>query len=118
MGLTYKKRRAGGATVVRCEGRFVYGPEIVDLHRVMKTALSRTPYIVLNLERVPFMDSAGIGTLCGIYTSALGVHGGLKLVGLTEHVRHVLTLTKVITILEVYENEDAALRSCHPAVAS
>lgn len=118
MGLSYKKRKVGSASVFRCEGEFVYGPEIGDLHRAVKTALAKTPYIVLELSRVPVMDSAGIGTLCGIYTSTLGAHGGLKLVGLTERVRHVLRLTKVLTLLEIYDNEEAALRSVRSAAAS
>jgi anti-anti-sigma factor len=118
MGVTYKKRKVGNASVFRCEGDFVYGAEIVDLHRAVKAALAKTPYIVLDLSRVPVMDSAGIGTLCGIYTSALSAHGGLKLVGVTERVRHVLRITKVVTLLDIHDSEEAALRSVRSAAAS
>ena len=118
MGLSFKKRKVGNASVFRCEGEFVYGPEIVDLHRAVKAALPKTPNVVLDLARVPVMDSAGIGTLCGIYTSTLSAHGGLKVVGVTERVRHVLRITKVLTLLDIYDSEEAALRSIKSAAAS
>jgi anti-sigma B factor antagonist len=58
------------------------------------------------------MDSAaGIGELVISYTRALRQGGCLKLVNANNHISRVLQITRLNTIFEMYENEDAAVGS-------
>jgi anti-sigma B factor antagonist len=68
-------------------------------------------YLVLNLAGVPYIDSAGLGAMAYAYTSAWRRGGGLKLASLTKQHRHLLAITKLLTVFEVYESEDTAVRS-------
>jgi anti-sigma B factor antagonist len=69
------------------------------------------PKILLNLSGVSFMDSAGIGELASAHVSLTHKHGKLKLCGLTKRMRDLLQVTRLYTVLDIYEWEEDALRS-------
>ena len=67
--------------------------------------------ILLNLAGVKNIDSSGIGELVSSYT-AIGKEGGqLKLLNLTQKLQDLLTITKLLTVFDVYESEEEALAS-------
>jgi anti-sigma B factor antagonist len=67
--------------------------------------------ILLNLAAVSYIDSSGIGELVSSYT-AIGKDGGqLKLLNLTQKLQDLLTITKLLTVFDVYDNEAEALNS-------
>ena len=71
--------------------------------------------ILLNLEGVPYVDTTG---LCNIVESYVATHrrgGALKLMGVTQHVRKVLVITRLLTVFEAYESEAEALATFGPA---
>ena len=70
--------------------------------------------IVLNLQRVSQIDSSGLCDIVTAYTATVRQDGSLKLLHLTPRVRDLLTITKIITILEVYDSEASALASFEP----
>jgi anti-sigma B factor antagonist len=72
--------------------------------------------IILDLSGVSYMDSAGLGELVQAYATTKNKGGSLKLVGLTKRIWHLLTITKLVTIFENYENEAAAVSSFSGAV--
>ena len=67
--------------------------------------------IVLNLEDVPYIDSAGLGQIVGGYTTITKQGGSLKLLNLTKRITDLLSITKLLTVFETYENEADAVRS-------
>ncbi|HST55036.1 MAG TPA: STAS domain-containing protein [Solirubrobacteraceae bacterium] len=54
---------------------------------------ARTRQLILDLAGVGFMDSSGLRVLLHLRRELAGEHGGLVLLGPTEEVRHILTLT-------------------------
>jgi anti-sigma B factor antagonist len=51
---------------------------------------------ILDLEGVPYLDSAGLGTIVRLYT-AVGRRGGtLKLLNLNERIMELLSITKLL----------------------
>ena len=65
----------------------------------------------MNLACVSYIDSSGIGELVSSYT-AIGKDGGqLKLLNLTQKLQDLLTITKLLTVFDVYESEADALNS-------
>jgi anti-sigma B factor antagonist len=67
--------------------------------------------IVLNLESVPYIDSAGLGEIVRTYTTVSRQQGKLKLLNVSKRVYDLLVITKLLTIFDSYEDEDEAVRS-------
>ena len=67
--------------------------------------------IVLNLESVPYIDSAGLGEIVRTYTTVSRQQGKLKLLNVSKRVYDLLVITKLLTIFDSYESEEDAVRS-------
>ncbi len=67
--------------------------------------------IVLNLEDVPYIDSAGLGEIVRTYTTVSRQGGKLKLLNVSKRVYDLLVITKLLTIFDSYESEEDAVRS-------
>jgi anti-sigma B factor antagonist len=67
--------------------------------------------ILLNLEGVPYIDSAGLGEIVRTYTTVSRQGGQLKLVNLTKRITDLLAITKLLTVFETFEAEPEALKS-------
>jgi anti-sigma B factor antagonist len=67
--------------------------------------------ILLNLEDVPYIDSAGLGEIVRTYTTVSRQGGQLKLVNLTKRITDLLSITKLLTVFETFESEPEALKS-------
>ena len=109
MNLKIEKRRVDGITIVSCEGRIMFGNEANALRDFLKQVLTENPRLVLNLSGVTYIDSGGLGTLVGVYSSARGAGADIKLTGLGQRLRDVLQITKLATVFEVFDSEQEAL---------
>jgi anti-sigma B factor antagonist len=67
--------------------------------------------LVLNLEGVPYIDSAGLGEIVRTYTTVSRQGGKLKLLGLTKRIQDLLSITKLLTVFETYDSEQDAIQS-------
>ncbi len=109
MNLKIETRQANGVAVVSCAGRIVFGEEASALRDYLKGTLSSSRSIVLNLSGVSYIDSGGLGTLVGVYSSARSQGADIKLTGLGPRVRDVLQITKLVTVFEAYDSEQQAI---------
>ena len=66
---------------------------------------------VLNLARVEFVDSYGIGELVRCYSAVRQAGGELKLAGVNHKVLEVLTISRLNAFFEIYATQDAALQA-------
>ena len=109
MTLKIETRQADGVTIMSCHGRIVFGEEAAALRENLKQVLSSTRQVVLNLAGVNYIDSGGLGTLVGVYSSARAAGAEIKLTGLGQRLRDVLQITKLVTVFEVYDTEQEAI---------
>jgi anti-sigma B factor antagonist len=109
MDLKMETRVADGVTVILCSGRIVFGEEATALRDTMKRLLSSSRQVVLNLSGVSYIDSGGLGSLVGVYSSAKAGGADVKLTGLSERLRDTLQITKLVTVFEVYDTEQQAI---------
>jgi anti-sigma B factor antagonist len=109
MTLKMETRVAEGVTIVSCNGRVVFGEEASALRDTLKSMLASTRQVVLNLSGVTYIDSGGLGTLVGVYSSARSGGADIKLTGLGQRLRDVLQITKLVTVFEVYDTEQEAI---------
>jgi anti-sigma B factor antagonist len=111
MNLKMSTRLLDGIVVLDCSGRIIFGEETTALRETVKQLLTETRQIVLNLANVNYIDSGGLGTLVGLYTSARNAGGSIKLANLTQRVGDLLQVTKLLTVFDVYDGEDMAVRA-------
>jgi anti-sigma B factor antagonist len=98
-----------GVKVIACHGRILFGEEASAMRDVLKRELAESRKIVLNLADVSYIDSGGLGTLVGVYSSARSAGADIKLCGLGQKLRDVLQITKLATVFEVYDTEQHAV---------
>lgn len=112
MPLTINTREDKGVTILDLGGKIVLGDESGGLRERVKQLLAENKKkLLLNMERVSFIDSAGVGTLVAAYTSAKAQGGQLKMCSLTKRFQETLQVTRLITVFEVYPGEAEALAS-------
>jgi anti-sigma B factor antagonist len=118
MGLAISTRKIGDVTVVECSGRIVFGEEAAELRERVKSLLGDGSQIVLDLRGVNYIDSGGLGTLVGLYSSARGAHGEIKLANLTHRVHDQLQITKLITVFDCHDSVEAATAAFRKRVSA
>lgn len=112
MALKMTNREVDGVAVVELEGRIVLGEESNALRERVKGLLAANQKkIVLNMDNVTYIDSAGLGTLVATHHSAKSQSAALRLSNLGSKFQEVLQVTKLLTVFEVYDSEAAAIQS-------
>jgi len=107
-----KVREIGHVTVVDVSGKITIGVGDVVLRDTVHELLDNgKQHILLNLERVSYMDSAGIGELVACYKRAKEKEGTVKLLNPSGKVYDLLQLTKLEEVFETYRDEKEALVS-------
>jgi anti-sigma B factor antagonist len=106
------ERTAGDVTILDVTGKMTLGEgdEILK-DKVHSLSLQGRRKIILNLAGVPYIDSAGLGEIVRTYTTVSREGGSLKLLGLTKRITDLLSITKLLTVFETYDNEADAVRS-------
>jgi len=95
--------------VVHLSGAIYFGEESASLRLRVKDLLKHSRQIVLDLGGVTHIDSGGLGTLVGLFTSARKVGSDVKLANVGNHPKELLHITKLVTIFEIFASvEDAA----------
>jgi anti-sigma B factor antagonist len=108
--MTY--REVDGVAVVALDGRIVLGEESNALREKVKSLIAEgKKKIVLNMDNITFIDSAGLGTLVAAHHSAKSQGASLRLCHLGSKFQEVLQITKLLTVFEVYDTEAAAVSS-------
>jgi len=110
--MTITERRHNDVVILDIDGKILLGEGDVQLREAIRRLLqSGARKILLNLANVPYMDSAGLGELVRAYTTVRREGGELKLLNLTARIQDLLTITKLISVFESFDSEEAALKS-------
>ena len=118
MQLKLTVRTVDDIVVVDCAGRIVFGEESADLRDTVRMVITQSKRVILNLSGVTYIDSGGLGTLVSLYTTARNAGGAIKLANLTQRVGDLLQVTKLVTIFEVFDNEEDAIQSFRKGAAA
>ena len=110
--MTANTRRIEGVNIVDLSGRITIGEGTIVLKDAVRNLLQRNEKkILLNLADVSYIDSSGIGELVSSFTTVGNQGGKLKLLNLTKKVHDLLSITKLLTVFEVFEDEAKAIQS-------
>ncbi|MBO0799355.1 MAG: STAS domain-containing protein [Blastocatellia bacterium] len=112
MQLEIKERTVGEVVILELSGKITIGEGSVQLREAVSRLLEAgRNRIILNLAAVSYVDSSGIGELVSRYTTTKNTGGRLKLLNLPKKIKDLLMITKLLTVFEIYEDEQAALDS-------
>jgi anti-sigma B factor antagonist len=107
-----EQRAVGDVTILDLKGRVTLGEGDELLKDKVNSLLNQgLKKIVLNLADVPYVDSAGLGEIVRTYTTVSKQGGTLKLLNLTKRITDLLSITKLLTVFETFDNENEAVRS-------
>lgn len=110
--LTIATHLAGDVAVLQLTGRLV----LEDMDSPLRDEIERLirgghVKLVLDLNAVTYIDSAGLGLLVAKFVSLRSRGGDLRLVHLTPRSMHLMTITNLATVFETYASEDLAVAS-------
>ncbi|MBN1550403.1 STAS domain-containing protein [bacterium] len=108
-----KTRDRDDIAILDISGEITIGQGDVQLRKEINELVNNKEIvnIILNLSKVSFIDSSGIGEIVRSYTTVQKHGGKLKLMGLESKVRDLLTITQLITVFECFEGEEEAVAS-------
>jgi anti-sigma B factor antagonist len=103
------ERESGDVIILEPRGRVdASGRE--EFYRVMSGIVEKgATKMLLDLSQVPYMDSTGLGVLFGVYTSLKKKGGEIRLAGVSDRMRKLLTLVCLDGMIEVSETVEDAL---------
>ncbi len=110
--MVIEERIIGDVTVLDLKGKMTLGEGDELLKDKINSLIHQgQKKLLLNLEGVPYIDSAGLGEIVRTYTTVSRQGGNLKLVNLTKRITDLLSITKLLTVFETFDSESEALKS-------
>jgi anti-sigma B factor antagonist len=107
-----QEKTVGDVTILDLKGKMTLGEgEELLKERINSLIQGGKKKLVLNLEGVPYIDSAGLGELVRTYTTVSRQGGSLKLLNLTKRIQDLLAITKLLTVFDTFDTEAEAVRS-------
>jgi anti-sigma B factor antagonist len=106
------ERTSDNVTIVDLSGRLILGEPTQRLHDKVNSLIQQgRKNIVLNLRDVASVDSGGLGELVRTLTTMRKNGGTLKVANLPKRIEDLLVMTRLVTVFDTFDNEQAALAS-------
>lgn len=98
--------------VIELKGNVMGGPDAVRLNEQLHDLIEKDQTnVVVNLSKVKFMNSSGLGMLIGGLTTMRKAGGDLRIANATDKIESLLVITKLITVFKHYKTLDEAIES-------
>lgn len=108
--LNIQERQSGNTTILDLEGDVIMGGGSAKLRQAVTELIKEDKtQVLLNFQNVRYIDSSGTGELISVSESVDNAGGSLKLTNLSPKVEQVLTLSSLLPILDIYDDEVSAL---------
>ena len=105
------ERTLNDVTVLDLEGNLALEGNAQFRKRVTAIIEAGARKLIVNMARVKYMDSSGLGELISCYTSLQRMSGRIKLLHLSDRLQHLLVITKLTGVFETFDSEPAAISS-------
>lgn len=105
-------RKSGNVVIIDVEGKIVLGEGDVEIKKAVDDLTRRgSNRFILNLAKVPYLDSAGLGEIIRCYTALRRSGGNFKLLSPNRRIIDLLTITKLLDVFDSFDSESAAVAS-------
>ncbi|HPG40855.1 MAG TPA: STAS domain-containing protein [bacterium] len=110
--MAIKEQMQGDVAVIELKGKLMGGPETSGIHTKVKELVNNgVKKVVIDLGKVTWMNSTGLGALMGSMTTLRNAGGDLKLARVTEKVKSLFMITKLITIFDTLDSVEDAIKA-------
>ena len=110
--MKFSTRKNGDIIIIDVDGKILLGEGDVEIKKAVDDLLKKgAKDILLNLAKVPYIDSAGLGEIIRCFTALRRNGGSLKLLSPNERIIDLLNITNLLNVFDSYEDEAAALKS-------
>lgn len=110
--MKFSSRQVANVVVIDIEGKILLGDGDVEIKQAVDEHLAQgRKKIILNLAKVPYIDSAGLGEIIRCYTAIRKSGGDLKLLAPNQRLIDLLGVTKLVNVFDWYSDESSALES-------
>jgi anti-sigma B factor antagonist len=110
--LKITQRDVDNAVILDLNGKLTGGPDADTFREVFKSLVDQgKKNIIVNLEKVSWINSTGLGILISGYTSVRRGGGDLVIMHASDRIESILYVTKLNLLFKSYENENDALAS-------
>lgn len=110
--LKITERKSGSIIILDLDGKIRLGDGSAELHEELRLLVNREEKkILLNMANVSHIDSSGLGELVNGFNTLERSGGELKLFHLSDKVHELMTMTKLLTVFDIYDNENEAVNS-------
>jgi anti-sigma B factor antagonist len=110
--MSIKTRKVGGITILDIHGKITFSEGSGELsNKVSELVEAGEMKILLNVENVKQVDSQGIAEFLKAHISITKQGGQIKLTGLSARLHELLSVTRLILVFDIQENEQTALES-------
>ncbi len=104
------EQRQGDVAVIALKGKLMGGPETQAIHeKIKELAENKVSKVVIDLGKVKWMNSSGLGAIMGSLTTMKSSGGDLKLANVTDKVKSLFMITKLVTLFDTHDSVDAAV---------
>jgi anti-sigma B factor antagonist len=109
-----KERQLEGIRILDLEGSLIAGEPCQMLREHANADLASKPRVVVNLAKVDYIDSSGLGMLVNCFSTLERNGGGLRILSPSERDMELMVLTKLATVFQVFNDEQEAVNSFFP----
>jgi anti-sigma B factor antagonist len=111
--MNISERTAGDVVIVDVSGKVTLGDggDAMLKDKMGSLVQQGQKKVLLNLGEVSYVDSAGLGAIVQAYATLNKNGGSLKLLNATKRIKDLLSITKLLTIFDTYDNEADAVKS-------
>jgi len=106
------EKNVADIVILELSGKIMGGPDASllndKLHELVEAGKIK---VVVDLGKVNWMNSSGLGILIGAMTTIKNNNGELKLANVTERIKSLFIITKLITVFESFESVEEAVES-------
>jgi len=100
----------GDVVIFHLEGKVMGGPDATMFHGKLHEYIdSGKKKVVIDLKKVEWMSSVGLGMLISAMTAVKNGGGELKLACITDSIQSLLTITRLATIFDAHDTVDDAI---------
>ena len=106
------EREENGVAILQPKGKIMGGADSTILREKIHDLVTDSHLkVVIDLAKVDWMNSSGLGLLISGMTTLRDNNGDLKLANVTDKIQSLLTITKLVSVFEAYESVDEAVAS-------
>lgn len=107
-----KERKRDGVAILEMSGKLMGGPDAAAFGETLKTLIHEgTSNIIVDLGKVSWVNSTGLGILISGYSTVKKSGGDLKLLHVSERIESIFMVSKLHTVFTSFEDEEMAVRS-------